>query len=94
MTKFYEVAHYGGYFDVSTSDVLFRLRKALWPFCAKNKLIEDDKYDCYGPIWIMATLIVEIAIIGFVINQIDVEKMIYEIKHGHAPGNYLELFSL
>jgi hypothetical protein len=94
VTRFYQVAHYGGYFDVSTADVLFRLRKALWPFCAKTKLLEDERYDCYGPIWIMVTLIVEITIIGFVNYQIDVDTMMYEIKHGKVPTNYMELYSL
>jgi hypothetical protein len=54
----------------------------LWPFCAKSKLLDDERYDLYGPIWIMVTLIVEITIIGFVNYQIDVDTMIYEIKQG------------
>ena len=34
-TKFYEIAHYAGYFNVTTFDVLNRLRKSLWPFAQK-----------------------------------------------------------
>jgi hypothetical protein len=51
---------------VSTAEVLFRLRKAIWPFCSKTKLIDEERYDLYGPIWIMVTLIVEITIVGFI----------------------------
>lgn len=65
--KFYQLAYYQCYFDVKTMDVLLRLRKAIWPFCTKSQLFEDeDKVDLYGPIWIMITLIVEIAIVGFI----------------------------
>lgn len=63
---FYQTAYYKGYFNVTTDEVLYRLRKALWPFCAKKKLLEEDRYDLYGPIWIMITLIVEMTIVGFV----------------------------
>ena len=67
VTRFYQLAHYSGYFNVSTNEVLVRLRKALFPcFCGKNKEMDEDRYDLYGPIWIMITLIVEITIVGFV----------------------------
>ena len=49
-------------------DVLHRLKRAIWPFCSKSMLFEDeDRIDLYGPIWIMITLIVEIAIVGYVV---------------------------
>jgi hypothetical protein len=66
-TKFWQLAHYADYFNVSTMQVLHRLRKSLWPFCSKSQLFEDDdKVDLFGPLWIMMTLIVEIAIVGFI----------------------------
>lgn len=74
---------------------MFRLRKALFPFiCSKRPLLDDDNYDLYGPIWIMITLIIEITIVGFINYQIDVETMMFEIKHGKTPTNYLSLYSL
>jgi hypothetical protein len=95
VTHFYNLAHYSGYFNVSTGDVLFRLRKALFPFiCSKRPLLDDDRYDLYGPIWIMISLIVEITIVGFINYQIDIETMMFEIKHGKVPTNYLSLYSL
>ena len=52
---------------MSTVEILHRLRKAIWPFCSKSSLFEDeDRIDLYGPVWIMLTLIVEIAIVGFI----------------------------
>jgi hypothetical protein len=70
--KFYEIGYYADYFNVSTFDVLIRMRKSLWPFCSKSGIfVDDDSLDLYGPIWIMITLIVEIAIVGYVNNVID-----------------------
>jgi hypothetical protein len=70
--KFYQIAYYAEYFNVTTFDVLTRMRKALWPFCSKTGIfIDDDSVDLYGPIWIMITLIVEIAIVGYINNVID-----------------------
>ena len=51
---------------MTTDEVLSRLRKALWPFCTKKRLLDDERYDLYGPIWIMVTLIVEMTIVGFI----------------------------
>jgi hypothetical protein len=84
--KFYELENYAKYFDVNTFDVLNRLRKSIWPFCSKSMLFEDeDRVDLYGPIWIMLTLIVEIAVVGFINYQIDVATMAIELKGGHIP---------
>ena len=79
---------------MTTDQVLYRLRKALWPFCAKKKLLDEETYDIYGPIWIMITLVVEMTIVGFINYQIDVETMMYEIKHGSIPTGYMSLYSL
>jgi hypothetical protein len=80
-TKFWQLSHYKEYFDVSTMDVLNRLRRAMWPFCSKSYLFkDDDSIDLYGPLWVMLTLIVEIAIVGFIIYQIDVTTTMTELK--------------
>eukprot|EP00347_Sterkiella_histriomuscorum_P018231 403346293 len=82
-TKIWQLAHYKEYFDVSTVDILHRLRKAIWPFCSKSSLFEDeDRIDLYGPVWIMLTLIVEIAIVGFIDYQIDITTAALELKAG------------
>lgn len=94
-TKIYQIAHYAGYFNVTTMDVLNRLRKSLWPFCSKSMLFDDDdKVDLYGPIWIMLTLIVEIAIVGFINYQIDVATMAIELKGGVIPQGSMATYSL
>lgn len=84
-TKFYQIAHYGHYFNVSTMDVLHRLRKSIWPFCSKSMMFSDgNDIDLYGPIWIMITLIVEIAVVGFINYQIDIATMVMEAKSGYS----------
>jgi hypothetical protein len=65
-----------------------RLRKSLWPFCSKTMLFENEDgkgIDLYGPIWIMLTLIVEIAVVGFINYQIDVATLAIELKGGKIP---------
>lgn len=57
-------------------------------------MFKEEKHDLYGPFWIMVTLIVEIAIVGFIDYEIDVESMMYEIKHGKKPSGYMNLYSL
>jgi hypothetical protein len=43
----------------------------------------------------MITLIVEITIVGFIDYQIELETMIYDIKHnGKEPVSYMSLYSL
>lgn len=80
--KFYEIAYYGDYFDVTTMDILDRMRKSLWPFCTKSGIFpNDDSIDLYGPIWIMITLIVEIAIVGYVNYQIEAAAMELELAN-------------
>jgi len=95
VTKFYQIEHYKEYFNVKTYDVLGRLRKSLWPFCSKTSLfVDEDRVDLYGPIWIMLTLIVEIAVVGFINYQIDVAAMAIEIKEGYVPKQMLASYSL
>lgn len=73
---------------MTTIDILHRLRKSLWPFCSKSHLFADeDKIDLYGPLWIMMTLIVEIAIVGFINYHIDAATMAIELKSGKFAAN-------
>jgi hypothetical protein len=68
---------------VNTFQVLDRLRRSLWPFCTKHSFYGECKnIDLYGPIWIMLTLIVEIAVVGFINYQIDVATLAIELKGG------------
>lgn len=63
-------------------DILERMRKSLWPFCTKSGIFpNDDSIDLYGPIWIMITWIVEIAIVGYVNYQIEAAAMELEIAN-------------
>jgi hypothetical protein len=55
---------------------------------------DDDRVDLYGPIWIMLTLIVEIAIVGFINYQIDVATMAIELKGGVIPHYNSAYYSL
>jgi len=72
---------------VTTFDVLTRMRKSLWPFCSKSGIyIDDDSVDLYGPIWIMITLIVEIAIVGYVNNMIDSSTYEMQLKQATKGG--------
>jgi hypothetical protein len=87
--KFYETAFYAPYFNVSTMEVLNRMRKALWPFCTKTGIYEDEVsevVDLYGPIWIMITLIVEIAIVGFINHHIELATLEIEALQGHLSN--------
>jgi hypothetical protein len=65
---------------VKTIDVLDRMRKSIWPFCSKSGIFGDeDEIDLYGPIWIMITLIVEIAIIGYINHIVEQAAIDVEI---------------
>jgi hypothetical protein len=93
--KFYEIESYQQYFQVNTFLVLNRMRKSLWPFCSKSMLFEDDdNVDLYGPIWIMLTLIVEIAVVGFINYHIDIATMAIELKGGAMPQYQAAYYSL
>ncbi|CDW84789.1 UNKNOWN [Stylonychia lemnae] len=82
-TKIWQIEHYQPYFNLSTFELFVRLRKSLWPFCTKSHLFADeDVVDLYGPLWIMLTLIVEIAIVGFIDYQIDITTAAMDLKKG------------
>lgn len=82
-SKFWQLRYYAPYFNVSTFDVMMKLRKSIWPFCSKARIfVDEDIVDLFGPLWVMLTLIVEIAIISFVTYQIDIATMALELKNG------------
>ena len=56
-------------------------------------MFKEEKYDLYGPFWIMATLIVEIAIVGFINYQVDLAMMAESFVEGNVV-NYMSLYSL
>jgi hypothetical protein len=51
ITRFCKVRYYQKYFDVTTSQILTRLRKSIFPFFG-GSIFEDGKPDLYGPFWI------------------------------------------
>jgi hypothetical protein len=59
-------AFYRACFDVDETDVLSRVRGALWPFRPQHTFLEliAQKPDLYGPVWLSASLVFMIAV-GF-----------------------------
>lgn len=55
---------YRSYCDVDTSTVLYRLKKALWPFDRRKFL--ENKADLYGAFWVPTTLIFILSVAGSV----------------------------
>lgn len=62
--RFVGVDYYRSSFDVTTDEVLDRLKHACFPLKSDSIFGHQGKYDLYGPIWIMVTLNVAIAIFG------------------------------
>ena len=66
-------------------EVMIRLRKSLWPYCVcGDRIFPKGNYDLYGPFWIMVTLIVDIAIVGFIDYHVDAWKASKDFKEGHG----------
>ena len=51
----YVVAPYRVYFEVTTEQVIERIKESIYPF-NKNPLFLDANIDLYGPLWIYFTL--------------------------------------
>jgi hypothetical protein len=65
--------------------VLTRMRKSLWPYCTKDGIFRDaESADLYGPFWIMITLVVQIAIIGYINHQVDQQTLEIEMANAHS----------
>lgn len=82
------------FFNVSTTDVVKRLFKATVPYFGQ-RIFQNGIYDLYGPLWIMISLIVEIAIVGFIDFEVDVLQVARDIKNGiPPPEGYVSTYSL
>ncbi|KNE55255.1 hypothetical protein AMAG_01168 [Allomyces macrogynus ATCC 38327] len=68
-TKFYQVEHYMGYFNVDTTDILIRIRLALYPNDSFLTALSLKK-DLYGPFWIPTTLIFALFVTSSMANSI------------------------
>jgi hypothetical protein len=61
------------------------MRKSLWPYCTKEGIFRDsDSPDLYGPFWIMITLVVQIAIIGYINHQVDQQTLDIEMANTNS----------
>lgn len=71
---FWTIEYFHKYFDVTSEDVLERIKGALIPTYGVNYLQRyiRAKPDVYGPFWICLTLVFSIAISGNVANYIQV----------------------
>lgn len=66
----WSLEYYKVFFNVSTSDVLGRLRRSLTP--PKSSFYKQDEVpDLYGPFWIATTLVVILAITGNFASYIE-----------------------
>ena len=70
LTKYCRPSHYQKYFDVTTDTVWYRILKAIVPF-NKTPIFDSPRVDLYGPIWVIVTLIIVIAIVSHFSNWID-----------------------
>lgn len=61
--KYLSVEYYKQYFDVTTEEVIVRVRKACVPFY-KDTIFENGKVDLYGPVWVIITLNIAITVFG------------------------------
>ena len=79
MKKFLQIAtfdHFKELFDISTDDVIQRLKSALFPF-KPGSIFKGKQYDLYGPLWIILTLVFTTSIFGTVFifgEQVDKSK--------------------
>jgi len=67
----FSIAYYQPMFDVSTAQVQSRILKSMWPFSSNQRVFMEDKYDLYGPIWIMITLIVFSCVFGYFSHKLQ-----------------------
>jgi len=69
----YTLAYYQKFFDVDTTDVVSRLRKAMTPFT--TQFIEEvaPNPDLYGPFWVCTTLVFSMAAAGNFANWLGTD---------------------
>ena len=66
---FWNLDYYKPYFDVTTTEMVHRLKCALWPF-REDHIFAHGRFDFYGPFWIMVTLNVCVTICGNMVHYI------------------------
>ncbi|XP_076760198.1 protein YIPF1 [Xylocopa sonorina] len=71
--NFWTIEYYQKYFNVSTNDVVERIKRSMFPHGSENYLISHIRPnpDLYGPFWICVTLIFAIAISGNLANYLQ-----------------------
>eukprot|EP00164_Ancoracysta_twista_P000357 GFYU01000489.1.p1 GENE.GFYU01000489.1~~GFYU01000489.1.p1 ORF type:complete len:352 (+),score=62.93 GFYU01000489.1:110-1165(+) len=77
----YSVRYYQPYFEVSTRDVLDRIRRSLMPW--KSTFFEagsGENPDLYGPFWVTTTLIFLVGVCTNIALKIDDANADYELE--------------
>lgn len=71
------IAYFRDLFNVSTQDVVERLKYSVFPF-KKTTLFEGKQYDLYGPLWIVFTVVFTTSIFGTIFSysgEMEREKL-------------------
>eukprot|EP01129_Flabellula_baltica_P011499 TRINITY_DN5049_c0_g1_i1.p1 TRINITY_DN5049_c0_g1~~TRINITY_DN5049_c0_g1_i1.p1 ORF type:complete len:264 (-),score=53.61 TRINITY_DN5049_c0_g1_i1:464-1255(-) len=88
--KVWHLEYYQEFFDVDTSDVLWRLLFSLIPFNQKFAYLVKSKPDLWGPFWISTTLIFTMVACGgfaYYLSSIDYVQWSYQFaKIGIGAG--------
>jgi hypothetical protein len=79
-TRYFTVDYYKEYFDVSTNEVITRLRKAILP-TYHGTIFENGKVDLFGPIWVIITLNVAITVFGNIAKYIKFNTSDDEVQY-------------
>lgn len=71
--SFWTIEYYQKFFNVSTKDVVERIKRSMFPHGSENYLVTHIRPnpDLYGPFWICVTLIFSIAIAGNLANYLQ-----------------------
>ncbi|CAM9505086.1 unnamed protein product [Sphacelaria rigidula] len=69
MCGLFSIEFYRPYFDVDTCQVKRRLLQAVWPRQSGTPFLSDEEDpsglpDLYGPVWVSATLVFELAVVA------------------------------
>mmetsp|Transcript_7523 Transcript_7523/g.8493 ORF Transcript_7523/g.8493 Transcript_7523/m.8493 type:complete len:300 (+) Transcript_7523:33-932(+) len=72
-TRYLSLEYYKQYFEVTTEDVVIRMRNSCLPFLYQGSIFENGKIDLYGPIWVIITLNITITIFGNMARYIKFE---------------------
>lgn len=82
--SFWTVEYYQKFFNVTTSDVVERLKRSMIPHGSDNYLVTHIRPnpDLYGPFWVCVTLIFAIAISGNMANYLQT------IHNSNHPWKY------